>query len=98
MTTFNKEFTMKIIMLIQSLMIVDEANNNAKDPPTLLTVVYATQRLSTSSACSVDVDWFAVRVTPMHQGLKLQALCTPLLVSSFNSRGAPCHTGIRDLC
>jgi hypothetical protein len=46
----------------------------------------------------VDVDWFVVRVTPMHLGLMLQALCSPLLVSSVNSRGAPRHTGVRDLC
>jgi hypothetical protein len=39
----------------------------------------------------VHVDWFAVRVTPMHLGLKLQALCAPLLVPSVNSRGAPHH-------
>jgi hypothetical protein len=46
----------------------------------------------------VDVDWFAVRVTLMHLGLKLQALCAPLLVPSFNSRGAPHHVGVKDLC
>jgi hypothetical protein len=39
-----------------------------------------------------------VRVTQIHLGLKLQALCAPLLVSSFNSRGAPRRTGVRDLC
>jgi hypothetical protein len=46
----------------------------------------------------VDVDWFAVLVTPMHLGLKLQALWAPLLVPSVNSRGAPRHAGVRDLC
>jgi hypothetical protein len=46
----------------------------------------------------IDVDWFADRVTPMHLGLKLKALCAPLLAPSVNSRGAPCHTGVRDLC
>jgi hypothetical protein len=46
----------------------------------------------------VDVDWFAVRVTPTYLGLKAQALCAPLLVSSVNSRGAPRHAGVRDLC
>jgi hypothetical protein len=37
------------------------------------------------------IDWFAVWVTPMHLGLKLQALCAPLLVPSVNSRGTPCR-------
>jgi hypothetical protein len=46
----------------------------------------------------VDVDWFAVPVTPMHLGLKLQALCAPLLVPSINSRGAPRHAGVKNLC
>jgi hypothetical protein len=44
------------------------------------------------------VDWFAVRVTLMHLGLKLQALCALLLVPSVNSRGTARHTGVRDLC
>jgi hypothetical protein len=47
---------------------------------------------------NVEVDWFVVWVTPMHLGLKLQALCAPLLVPSVNSRGAPRHAGVRDLC
>ena len=33
MTTVNRRFTSKLIMLIQSPMIVDKPNNNAKAPP-----------------------------------------------------------------
>jgi hypothetical protein len=47
---------------------------------------------------AVDVDWFAVQVTPMHLSLKIQALCALLLVPSVNSRGASHHAGVRDLC
>jgi hypothetical protein len=50
------------------------------------------------SGVDVDVDWFAVQVTPMHLGLKLQALCGQLLVPSVNSSGAPSHAGVRDFC
>jgi hypothetical protein len=45
----------------------------------------------------VDIDWFCGRLAPMHLGLMLQVLCAPLLVPSVNSRGAPRHTGVRDL-
>jgi hypothetical protein len=39
------------------------------------------------------VDWRRglVTTTPMHLGLKLQALCAPPLVPSVISRGAPCQ-------
>jgi hypothetical protein len=33
MTAVNTQFTLKLIMLVQSPMIVDTANNNAKAPP-----------------------------------------------------------------
>jgi hypothetical protein len=51
-----------------------------------------------SWCCFFTFSSFVVRVTLMHLGLKLQALCAPLLVPSFNPRGAPRHAGFRDLC
>ena len=53
MTTVNTQFTLKLIMLIQSPIIVDKANDNPKAPRVRLTVLPATYSLSTSSECSV---------------------------------------------